>query len=95
MELTSIPIMTFEILRLAVGLMIAYFHRPIADFIMERERALVVVFRQRGVPVPAPPTTETARNIYFMLGMVVVGIEMIRIWALLHPESFASMIALH
>jgi hypothetical protein len=87
--------MLVEITRLLLGLLIAYFHRPIADFVLVQERALVVAFRQRGVPVPAPPTTETARNIYFLIGILLAMLEICRIWVLLHPASMMSPLMLH
>jgi hypothetical protein len=85
MPLSTIQFMTVEFTRLACGLIILTFHRQIADWVMEQERALVVLFRQRGVPVPAAPTTETGRNIYFLVGTFVVLYEIIRIWLMLHP----------
>ena len=78
--------MTFELLRLFLGFMIAAFHRPIADYIMRHEQVLVVAFRQRGIRAPML-STEGARNVYFSLGMFIVLLEMARIWALSHPES--------
>ncbi len=81
-------LMFSEWLRLIVGLAVVAFHRPIADFIMEQERALVIAFRQRGVPVPGVPTTATGRNIYFWLGVCIVFIELIRIWGLLHGYRY-------
>jgi hypothetical protein len=78
--------MAAELARLLLGFLIAAFHRPIADFIMERERILVVAFRQRGIPAPVL-TTEAARNIYFGLGMFIILLGMGRIWALTHPQS--------
>lgn len=78
--------MAFELLRLFLGFMIAAFHRPIADYIMTHERVLVVAFRQRGIRAPML-STETARNVYFTLGMLIVLLEMARIWALSHPQS--------
>ena len=90
--MTSMTLMVFELLRLLLGFVIAAFHRPIADFIMERERVLVIAFRQRGIPAPVL-TTETARNIYFWLGMFIVLLEMARIWGMSHPQSvFFSLI---
>ena len=77
---SSIEPVILEFTRLAVGLLIAYFHRQIADFILERERSLVVMFRSRGLPIPAAPTTETGRNIYFILGIFVAFFELVRIW---------------
>lgn len=78
--------MAFELLRLLLGFLIAAFHQPIADYIMRHERVLVVAFRQRGIPAPML-STAAARNIYFTLGMLIVLLEMARIWALTHPES--------
>jgi hypothetical protein len=76
--------MAIELTRLAFGLLILIFHRPIADYILEQERSLVVLFRQWGVPLPASPGTETVRNIYFVLGTFVVVYELARIWISLH-----------
>jgi len=78
--------MVFELLRLLLGFLIAAFHQPIADFIMERERVLVVTLQQRGIPAPVL-TTESARNIYFGLGMFIILLEMARIWGMSHPQS--------
>ena len=76
-----------EITRLALGLLIALFHRPLADFMLRQERVLVVMFRQRGVPYPAAPTTETMRNVYFGIGIFLAMYELVRIWALLQPAA--------
>ena len=79
--------MLIEITRLALGLLIALFHRPLADFMLQQERALVVMFRQRGVPYPATPTMETTRNVYFGIGIALAMYEIVRIWMLLHPAA--------
>jgi hypothetical protein len=71
-----------EIARLLLGLMIAYFHKPIADFMIERERATVILFRQRGFPMPAAPTTEQARTLYFLIGIGVASAELVRMYLL-------------
>ena len=91
----SITIMLVEDTRLLLGLLIAYFHRPIADFVLVQERALVIAFRQRGVPIPPAPTTETARTIYFLIGILLAIFEICRIWVLLHPASMISALILH
>ena len=84
--------LTFELLRLFLGFLIAAFHRPIADFIMEHERVLVIAFRQRGIRAPVL-TTEWARNVYFGLGMFIILLEMARIYGFLHPQSvFSSLV---
>ena len=77
--------MAIQLTRLAIGLLLLVFHRPIADYILLQERALVVMFRQRGIPLPATPGTETVRNIYFILGTFVVLYQLVRIWLTLHP----------
>jgi hypothetical protein len=92
--MSSIALMLIELARLALGLMIAFFHRPIADFMLAQERSLVIMFRQRGVPVPATPTTETGRNIYFTIGIGLAMLEMVRIWMMLHPSGSLSAIFL-
>ncbi len=69
-----------EFAKLLLGLAIMWFHRPIADFILEQERSLVALFRDRGVPFPAAPSTEASRNIYFLLGTFVAIFQIVRIW---------------
>jgi hypothetical protein len=79
--------MLIEITHLALGLLIALFHRPLADFVLRQERVLVVLFHRRGVPYPSTPTTETMRNIYFEIVILLAVYELIRIWMLLHPAT--------
>jgi hypothetical protein len=76
--------MPLEIARLLLGLMIAAGHRQIADFIMERERSLVLTFRERGLPLPAAMGTDTARNLYFGVGIFVVLTQLLRIYQIVH-----------
>ncbi len=76
--------MPLEIARLLLGLLIAACHRRIADFIMDRERSLVLAFRQRGVPLPPALSTETARNLYFGIGIFIVLVELLRIYQMAH-----------
>ncbi len=84
MSAASMQLMVVEVTRLMLGLMIALFHRPIADYILEQERSLVILFRQRGVAFPATPSTETVRTVYFFMGIFVAVFEMVRIWITLH-----------
>jgi hypothetical protein len=79
--------MLFELLRLVFGFLVAAFHRPIADWVMEHERVLVTAFRQRGIPAPVL-SQEGARNVYFGLGIFIILLEMARIWGITHPETF-------
>ena len=82
--------MFVEMLRLMMGLTIALFHRPLSDFVLVHERNLVITCRQRGLPLPAAPTTETSRNIYFCLGIFLSMFELLRIWTMLHPQSILA-----
>jgi hypothetical protein len=75
-----------ELMRLTLGFLIAAFHRQIADWIMKQEHVLVIAFRQRGIPAPVL-SEESARNIYFGLGIFIMLLEMARIWGLTHPDS--------
>ncbi len=72
--------MAIEIARLCLGLLIVAFHKRIADFILERERSLVVTLRSRGLPLPVAPTTQTAHNLYFGIGIFIVLVEWLRIY---------------
>ena len=76
--------MALEIARLLFGLLVAALHRPIADFITDREHSLVMAFRLRGMALPAALTRETARNLYFGLGIFIVLVEMMRIYSIIH-----------
>jgi hypothetical protein len=67
-----------------LGLLIAIFHRPIGDFMLEQERALDFMFRSRGVKLPPPPTQAAARDIYFLIGIAVALIEVGRLWIVIH-----------
>ncbi|MFL6301858.1 MAG: hypothetical protein ACJ71N_14740 [Terriglobales bacterium] len=73
--------MLLEFTRLMVGLFIAVFHCRIADFIFNYEEAFAATARQRGLPLPFPPKAETLRTIYFFIGVLVVLLELGRIWA--------------
>jgi len=75
--------MLIELLRLCLGLAIAVFHVRLADHMRERELALAVVCRQRGLPLPVPPRAETMRTLYFVVGFSVVILQLVRIWTTL------------
>lgn len=81
----SIQFVLMEFSKLGVGLLIALFHRQIAEFILVYERAFVVHCRQRGLMVPDAVTTQLACNVYFMLGIFTATYQMLRIWILIHP----------
>jgi hypothetical protein len=72
--------MVVEITRLLLGVLIAVFHRPLANKIMEHERSLDMFFRQRGFRFPAPPSDTTAQNLYFLIGIFICLFEVGKIW---------------
>lgn len=74
--------MSLEVARLFLGLLLMGLHRPIADFIFEREHSLVLASRERGIPLPRVPKSETFRTIYFSIGIFMVIIQMLRIYQL-------------
>ena len=75
--------MVFEFLKLAMGILIALYHRQIADHVQQHERILVGRLRERGVMMPNAFAESTIRNIYFTLGIFVAAYEIVRIWSLL------------
>jgi hypothetical protein len=72
--------MIADFTNLVLGLLVALFHRPIANFILDREHALDSFFRRHGVHFPAPPTQATAHNIYFCLGLFISLFSIAHIW---------------
>ncbi len=79
----TMPEMLLEFIKLSVGLLLAFYHRQVADYVLEHERVLVGLLRQRGLAVPCM-TQKFTRNIYFSLGIFVAAVELVRIWWLLH-----------
>jgi hypothetical protein len=72
--------MVIEISRLVVGLLVLCFHKQIADFILVREQQLAELLQTRGnirIPVPSQATFQ---NLYFVLGMAVALLSMVRLW---------------
>ncbi len=77
--------MAVELARLLMGVLIAVFHRPLSDRIMEQERALDAHLRSRGVHFPAPLSDATARNLYFLIGIFICLLQAARIWWAIQP----------
>lgn len=71
--------MLLEFWRLGFGLLVVVFHREIADYILRHEESLVALFRSRGMPMPLL-SRETIRNVYFLLGISIAVLEILRIW---------------
>ena len=71
--------MRLEVARLCLGLLIAGFHGPIADFIVERERVLLLALQRYGIEVPSLLSRTSARNLYFSFGIMIVLIQLLRL----------------
>jgi hypothetical protein len=72
--------MQLELLRLMLGLILAAFHRPVSDFILEQEHALTGLARRGGIPIPAPLSLETSRTLFFSMGILVALLQIARIY---------------
>ena len=72
--------MQIELLRLLMGLLLAGFHRPVSDFIVEQEHAFTGLARRGGIPLPAPLSIEASRNLFFSMGILVALAQIARIW---------------
>lgn len=72
--------MLLELARLMFGLMLALFHRPLSDFILEQDRAFTGFARRGGLALPAPLTIESSRTLFFCLGILVALAQMARIY---------------
>jgi len=79
--------MSLKLLQLVFGLLLgvlmALFHRPLADFMQEREHAIDFIFRSRGLRLPPPLQQSTARDLYFLLGVGVALLQAARLWMLM------------
>ena len=71
--------MRLEIARLCLGLVFAGFHVPIADFILERERALLLTLRRHGIGIPMVLSRTSAQKLYFCFGILIVLIQLLRL----------------
>ena len=71
--------MRLEVARLCLGFLIAGFHVPIADFIMERERVLLLKLRGYGIEIPMFLSRTSAQNLYFSFGILIVLIQLLRL----------------
>ena len=69
-----------ELARLIMGLVLAAFHRPVADFIVQQDRLLTALVRRGGVNLPTGFSLETSRTVFFFLGILVALAQMARIY---------------
>lgn len=72
--------MLIEFTRVLLGLAIALFHAPLADFLRQRDCELADALRQRGIAFPGGLTEEAARSLFFVFGIAIALITLARIW---------------
>jgi len=63
-----------------MGLLLAGFHRPVSDFVLEQEHAFTCLARRGGIRLPAPLSVETSRNLFFAMGILVALAQIARIY---------------
>jgi hypothetical protein len=73
-------LMILEFTRLALGLLIALFHVQLADFLREQDLSVAAALRQRGVPIPGALPCQAARDLFFVLGILVSLLSLFHIW---------------
>ncbi len=76
--------MLLQFTRVLLGLTIALFHGPLADFLRKQDRALGAAFRERGVPVPGALPKQAAHNLFFGFGILIALVSLARIWISTH-----------
>jgi len=76
--------MLMQFTRVLLGLAIALFHVPLADFLGEQDHALAATFRQHGVPIPGALPRSVSHALFFVLGIGIALLSLARIWLALH-----------
>lgn len=66
--------------RVLLGLAIAFFHAPLADFLRRQDCALAAAFRERGLLMPAGLPKRASHNLFFVLGIAVALLSLGRVW---------------
>lgn len=72
--------MLLEFTHLLLGLTIALFHAPLADFLRKRDCALASALRERGIAFPGALPEQASRDLFFVFGIAVALISLARIW---------------
>lgn len=72
--------MLIEFTRVLLGLAIALFHAPLANFLRERDCELADALRQRGIAFPGGLTEEASHTLFFVFGIAIALITLARIW---------------
>jgi hypothetical protein len=76
--------MFMQFSRVLLGLAIALFHAPVADFLRKQDRVLAAAFRERGLPIPGALPKQASHNLFFLFGITIALVSLGRIWLTLH-----------
>ncbi len=72
--------MLMEFSRVLLGLVIALFHAPLADFLRKQDCELADTLRQRGIQFPGGLTEEASHSFFFVFGIAIALFTLARIW---------------
>jgi hypothetical protein len=72
--------MLMQFSRVLLGLVIALFHAPLADFLRKQDCELADTLRARGIAFPGGLPEEASRTIFFGFGIAVALFSLARIW---------------
>lgn len=72
--------MIVELARLLLGLLIVAYHKPLANFILERERKLADKLSHHGFFLPPFPNDKVIQDVYFVIGAFVACLSLGRIF---------------
>jgi hypothetical protein len=76
--------MLMEFMRVLMGLAIALFHAPLADFLRRQDGEVSDTLRARGIAFPGGLPEEASRLLFFVFGIAVAVFTLARIWLTLH-----------
>jgi hypothetical protein len=72
--------MLIEFSRVLLGLIIALFHAPLADFLRERDGELAAALYERGIAFPGGLPEEASRTLFFVFGIAIALFSLARVW---------------
>ncbi len=72
--------MLMEFMRVLLGLAIALFHAPLADFLRKQDCELADALRQHGIAFPGALPEKAAHTLFFVFGIAIALFTLARIW---------------
>jgi hypothetical protein len=75
--------MLIEFSRVLIGLTIALFHAPLADYLRKRDGELAAALYERGIDFPGGLPEEASRTLFFVFGIAIALFSLARVWFIL------------